>query len=216
MALFLTKKLENTDTTIYVWDMTETEEAMWRMSYLPNDAEEEIRMAASPQRRKEKLAEWLLLNKIFDGKVYLGHHDNGRPYLHNSLTELSISHDDRFVAIIVSPQGEDLGIDIENLDRDFSVVETKALSEDEIDDINKQKRHLQLAIYWCAKEAIFKRMSINDVDYAEQIEVDKFNPRDDGDQHDIHATFTFDDGIEMEFDLSYLIFENHVMVWVVG
>ncbi|MCI2081944.1 MAG: 4'-phosphopantetheinyl transferase superfamily protein [Bacteroidales bacterium] len=216
MALFLTKKINNKDAVVYVWDMSETEDELWSLTYIPNEAAEEIRMTANPQRRKEKLAEWALLNTIFDGKVYLGHHDNGRPYLHNSLTELSISHDSRFVAIITSPQGEDLGIDIENLDRDFSAVEAKALSEDEKEDLNKQKRQLQLAIYWCAKEAIFKRMSLNGVNYAEQIEVGKFNPRIDGDDHEIHATFTFDDGVEMEFDPGYMIFENHVMVWVVG
>jgi 4'-phosphopantetheinyl transferase len=214
MALFLTKKI-NKHTTIYVWDITETEDELWNLASVPNDDEEEIKMTTSAARRKERLAEFALLNKIFEGKVYLGHHDNGKPYLHNSVMEISITHDERFVAIITS-SSEDLGIDIESLDRDFSAVEKKALSEDEIDDIDEDKKHLQLAIYWCAKEAIYKRMSIYGVDYAEQIEVDKFSPHSDDNDHDIHATFTFKDGIEMEFDLTYTVFENHVMVWVVG
>jgi 4'-phosphopantetheinyl transferase len=214
MALFLTKKIDKS-TSIYVWDITETEDELWNLASVPNDDAEEIKMTSSEARRKERLAELALLNKIFDGKVYLGHHDNGRPYLHNSVMEISISHDSRFVAIITSSR-EDLGIDIESLDRDFSAVEKKALSEDEIDDIDEDKKHLQLAIYWCAKEAIYKRMSIYGVDYAEQIEVDRFNPRSDDNDHDIHATFTYKDGTEMEFDLTYTVFENHVMVWVVG
>ena len=126
--------------------------------------------------------------------------------------EISISHTNRFVAIILHPD-EDLGIDIECLDRDFSAVEKKALSEDEIDDLDDRKKNLQLAIYWCAKEAIYKRMSISGVDFAEQIEVERFNPRDEG---EIEATFTHKDGTELEFELSYEVFENHVMVWVVG
>jgi 4'-phosphopantetheinyl transferase len=214
MALFLTKKIDKS-TFIHVWDITETEDELWNLASVPNDDAEEIKMTNSEARRKERLAELALLNKIFDGKVYLGHHDNGRPYLHNSVMEISISHDSRFVAIITSSR-EDLGIDIESLDRDFSAVEKKALSEDEIDDIDEDKKHLQLAIYWCAKEALYKRMSIYGVDYAEQIEVRRFSPRPDGNYHDIHATFTFKDGIEMEFDLTYTVFENHVMVWVVG
>ena len=108
---------------------------------------------------------------------------------------------------------EDLGIDIECLDRDFSAVEKKALSEDELEDLDDRKKNLQLAIYWCAKEAIYKRMSVNGVDFAEQIEVERFNPRDEG---EIEATFTHKDGTELEFELSYEVFDNHVMVWVVG
>ena len=126
--------------------------------------------------------------------------------------EISITHTNRFVAILLHPD-EDLGIDIECLDRDFSAVEKKALSEDELEDLDDRKKNLQLAIYWCAKEAIYKRMSLSGVDFAEQIEVERFNPRDEG---EIWATFTHKDGTELEFELSYEVFENHVMVWVVG
>ena len=82
------------------------------------------------------------------------------------MTHISITHTNNFVAIITNPT-EDVGIDIECLDRDFSAVEKKALSEDELDDLldekenddeRKKERTLQLAIYWCAKEALYKRM----------------------------------------------------------
>ena len=56
-------------------------------------------------------------------------------------------------------------------------------------------------------------MSLSGVDYAEQIEVERFNPRDEG---EIEATFTHRDGTELEFELGYQVIENHVMVWVVG
>ncbi|MBO7511137.1 MAG: 4'-phosphopantetheinyl transferase superfamily protein, partial [Bacteroidales bacterium] len=45
----------------------------------------------------------------------------------------------------------DLGIDCESLDRDFSAVEKKALSEEEIEDLDEDRKNEQLAIYWCAK-----------------------------------------------------------------
>ena len=56
-------------------------------------------------------------------------------------------------------------------------------------------------------------MSLTGVDFAEQIEVERFNPRDEG---EIEATFYHKDGTELEFELNYEVFENHVMVWVVG
>ena len=212
MALYLTKELDN-DAKIYVWHITESEQELRENTSIPDDELEELTFLKSEARRKEKLAERALLNTIFeDERVYLGHHDNGKPYLQNLATEISISHTNDYVAIILHPD-EALGIDIERLDRDFSAVEKKALSEDELDDLDDRKKNLQLAIYWCAKEAIYKRMSINGVDFAEQIEVERFNPHDEG---EIDATFYYKDGTEEEFELEYMTFDNHVMVWVVG
>ena len=108
---------------------------------------------------------------------------------------------------------ENVGIDIESLDRDFSVVEKKALSEDEIDDLDDDKRNEQLAIYWCAKEAVFKLLSRYSVDFAEQIEIERFRPRGEG---ELEASFVDNDGDEDEFDLEYMTFDRHVLVWVVG
>jgi len=211
MALYLKKELDN-DAQIYVWEITETEKELLENTAVPDDELEELTFTKSEARRREKLATRALLNEIFPEKLYLGHHDNGKPYLQNTAMEISISHTNRFVAIIIHPE-EDLGIDIESLDRDFSAVEKKALSEEEIEDLDDRKKNLQLAIYWCAKEAIFKRMSISGVDFAEQIEIDRFNPHDDG---ELEATFIHKDGTEMEFELSYEVFDGHVMVWVVG
>lgn len=211
MALYLKKEFED-GSRIYVWEITESEEELLASTSVPDDELEELSYTRSESRRREKLATRALLNEIFPEKLYLGHHDNGKPYLQNTAMEISISHTSRFVAILLNPD-EDLGIDIECLDRDFSAVEKKALSEEEQEDIDERKKNLQLAIYWCAKEAIYKRMSLSGVDFAEQIEVERFTPRDEG---EIEATFTYRDGTELEFELSYEVFENHVMVWVVG
>ena len=59
----------------------------------------------------------------------------------------------------------------------------------------------------------FKRMSQNRVDFAEQIEVEKFRPKGEG---ELEATFIHKDEHEEEFDLEYLMFDRHVLVWLVG
>ena len=173
---------------------------------------EEISLIRSESQRKQRLAVRALLNEVFEEKMYLNHHDNGKPFLENCVTNISITHTEKYVAIITHDE-DDLGIDIESLDRDFSAVEKKALSEEEIDDLDLDKRNEQLAIYWCAKEAIFKRMSQNRVDFAEQIEVEKFHPKGEG---ELEATFIHKDGHEEEFELEYITFDRHVLVWVVG
>ena len=211
MALYLRKKLDN-KAEIAVWHVTESEEELLGLTSVPNDELEEISLFRSESQRRQKLAVRALINEVFEDKMYLNHHDNGQPYLENCATNISITHTESYVAIIIHDD-EEVGIDVESLDRDFSVVEKKALSEDEIDDLEKDKRNEQLAIYWCAKEAIFKRMSQNRVDFAEQIEVEKFNVRKEG---ELEATFIHKDEHEEEFELEYMIFDRHVLVWLVG
>ena len=215
MGLYLKKKLDN-DAEIGVWQITETEEELKELSSTPTDEMEEISFIRSESLRKQRLAVRALLNTMFDDKVYLSHHDNGKPYIENNPINISITHTAKYVAVILHEE-ENVGIDIESLDRDFSVVEKKALSEDEIEDLEDEKRNEQLAIYWCAKEAIFKLLSRYNVDFAEQIEVERFRPRGEG---ELEATFSYKDEEEEfeeeEFDLEYITFDRHVLVWVVG
>ena len=211
MALYLRKKLDN-KAEIAVWHVTESEEELLSLTSVPNDELEEISLFRSESQRRQKLAVRALINEVFEDKMYLNHHDNGQPYLENCATNISITHTDNYVAIIIHDE-EEVGIDVESLDRDFSVVEKKALSEDEIDDLEKDRRNEQLAIYWCAKEAIFKRMSQSRVNFAEQIEVEKFNLKKEG---ELEATFIHKDEYEEDFELEYMMFDRHVLVWLVG
>lgn len=212
MPLYLKKELDD-KTRIGVWQVTETEEELKALSSVPSDEMEEISYIRSESLRRQKLAVRALLDEMFEDKVYLSHHDNGKPYIENCVTNISITHTEKYVAVILNDH-EDVGIDIESLARDFSSVEKKALSEDEIEDLEEdEKRNGQLAIYWCAKEAIYKMLGQYDVNFAEQIEVEKFRPKKDG---ELEATFEDEDGFEEEFDLEYIIFDNHVLVWVVN
>lgn len=211
MGLYSRKKLDN-GAEIAIWEVVESEEELLNIISIPNDELEELFLTKSGNRRREKLAVRALLNTIFEDKVYLGHHDNGSPFIQNNPIRISITHTDKYVAIITHPT-EDVGIDVENLQRDFSAVEKKALSEEETEDLSEKNRNTQLAIYWCAKEAIYKRMDQHGVDFAKQMEIDKFTPHEEG---SIDATFINKNGEEEEFELEYEIFDNHVLVWLVG
>ena len=213
MALFITKDLDDPSRSrLGVWQISESEAELRAMTSIPSDELEEISYIKSESLRKQKLAVRALLDEMFEEKVYLSHHDNGKPYIENNATNISITHTDKYVAIILS-DNEEVGIDCESLDRDFSAVEKKALSEDEIEDLGEDRRNEQLAIYWCAKEAIYKVMSQYDVDFAEQIEIDDFRVRGEG---ELEATFIDKDDYESEFKLEYITFDRHVLVWCVN
>ena len=210
MALLLTKDLDDDGhSRLGVWHITESEAQLREAISIPSDELEEISFLKSESLRKQKLAVRALLDAMFEEKVYLSHHDNGKPYIENNAVNISITHTDKYVAVILDDRN-DVGIDCESLDRDFSAVEKKALSEEEIEDLDDERRNEQLAIYWCAKEAVYKKISQYGVDFAEQIEIDSFHPRGEG---ALEATFIHKDGYEEEFELRYMTFDRHVLVW---
>ena len=215
MALYLLKELDDDyHSRLGVWHVTETEAELRSLTSIPSDEQEEISYIKSESLRKQKLAVRALLDAMFEEKVYLSHHDNGKPYLENNSTNISITHTDKYVAILLHDTDE-VGIDCESLDRDFSAVEKKALSDEELEDLDDdaEERREQLAIYWCAKEAVYKKMSQYHVDFAEQIEIKEFRPRGEG---ELEATFINKDGYEEELELQYITFDRHVLVWVNG
>ena len=211
MALFLTKDLDNpAHSRVGVWKITESEAELRTMTSIPSDELEEISYIKNESLRKQRLAVRALLDAMFEEKVYLSHHDNGKPYIENNAINISITHTDQYVAVILNEEDE-VGIDCESLNRDFSAVEKKALSDEEIGDLEDEQKNEQLAIYWCAKEAIFKLTSQYDVDFAEQIQIDGFRYRNEG---ELSATFTDKDGYEQELNLYYFTFDRHVLVCV--
>ncbi len=231
MALYIQKKLKN-GATVGVWRIEESEEELQKSLDLPDEVLQEIALYRSEQSRREKLSVLALLKEMFGRTVQLGHHETGSPYIENDGTHVSITHTTMFSAVILHPT-KDVGIDIESVRRDFSAVEKKALSEEEKDDLIKldeddagddekvQERNTQLALYWCAKEALYKRMGRFAVNFAEDIEIEHFNVREDG---ELEASFKYGDRIPGEqeeenvedFELSYEIFEDHALVWLVG
>ena len=98
-----------------------------------------------------------------------------------------------------------------------ATTRTEALVEkDETDPEQMEERNTQLAIYWCAKEALYKRMDRNNVDFSRDMEVDRFSVREEG---EIDVVFKYpksEQNDEEEFEMNYEVFEDHVMVWMVG
>ena len=103
MALYLIQDLDDDyHSKLGVWKITESEEELRRLSSVPADELEEISYIKSESLRKQKFAVRALLDVMFGEKVYLSHHDNGKPYIENSATNISITHTDKYVAVILN------------------------------------------------------------------------------------------------------------------
>ncbi len=211
MALFLTKDLDDpAHSRVGVWKISESEAELRAMTSIPSDELEEISYIKSESVRKQRLAVRALLDALFEEKVYLSHHDNGKPYIENNAINISITHTENYVAVMLNDDDE-VGVDCESLDRDFSAVAQRVFSPEEIESLDDDTRNEQLAVMWCAKEAIYKLTSQYDVDFAEQIKIDSFRFRDEG---ELSATYIDKDDYEQELDLFYFTFDRHVVVCV--
>ena len=211
MALFLTKDLDDpAHSRVGVWKISESEAELRAMTSIPSDELEEISYIKNESVRKQRLAVRALLDALFEEKVYLSHHDNGKPYIENNAINISITHTDKYVAVMLNDDDE-VGVDCESLDRDFSQVATRVFSEEELENLDEDTRNEQLAVLWCAKEAIYKLTSQYDVDFAEQIKIDGFRFRDEG---ELSATYTDKDDYEQELELHYFTFDRYVVVCV--
>ena len=188
----------------------------------------EVRKAPFPRRKRGDAGTRIFLAVFLAGYVFFLSSNLWMPVSGNAerLTPIgqTSEYEGRRVTLISWTYGtsqEEMEVEIDVVNRRFdgidtyafSAVEQKALSEDEIEDLDEDRKNEQLAIYWCAKEAIYKLVSAYPVDFAEQIEVERFRPRGEG---ELDATFIHKDGYEEDFELEYITFDNHVLVWVVG
>ena len=159
MALYLRKKLDN-KAEIAVWQVTETEEELMNITSVPTDELEEIQLFRNESQRRQKLAVRALINEVFEEKMYLNHHDNGKPYFAGNNRHISISHTNEYVAIAVSDYP--IGIDIERADRNAYAVAKSFLTAQEIKVLAKESNPSKEALcLWSAKEAAFKLASEN-------------------------------------------------------
>jgi len=193
-----------------VWEITETEEELRFLCTTSDIEREELSRIRSAKRRKERLAVGALLCEMFGEYTRVEHDDKGCPFFSNRTEKLSIAHTQRFAVVCIHPQKR-VGVDIESLERDFSAVESRAISNLEKTSLCHQKRSLHLAIIWSAKEALYKCVSQEDVDFAQQIEIEPFVPQESG---TLSARFYSKSKSSIHFFLEYKIIDNHILVYM--
>lgn len=150
---------------------------VWRMnedaSSFPELYEEAEARFKSSSRRKEYVCVRALLREMNNGVMpVISHEPSGKPVLEDG-TRVSISHTKDYCAVIVSDQ-HDVGVDIEYVSDRVGRIAHRFLRADEtFSDITSQ------LICWCAKEAVYKLFSDDDLLFEEMF-VEPFEARDAG------------------------------------
>ncbi len=145
----------------------------------------ELSFVSNRQRKIEILGTHLLLKFFFNEEKRIYHEDNGKPYVDDRNLKISISHSshEEVVVAIIIGKANSLGIDIERKRPTLFRVNHKFLSEKEQKQIFQMPTCCQLdllALYWCAKETVYKMMPVSLPNFVDEIIVDPFEMSESG------------------------------------
>ncbi|MVM39423.1 4'-phosphopantetheinyl transferase superfamily protein [Spirosoma sp. HMF3257] len=142
---------------------------------------DELAHITHPAQRVEWLACRVAIQQLTEahGLPYQGLQKDefGKPSLIGTPWHISLSHTSGWAAAVLH-QTRPVGIDIEPIREQFRRVVPRVLSADEIAHADNNPN--RLAVYWCAKEALYKLYGKRQLTFREHLHVEPF--ADEADQ----------------------------------
>lgn len=208
MPLF--KTIPITDGLISIWQITESAGELLSL-FSPEELDDEnFRMFTFDKRKAEWLATRALLKHMIGPEFKITYTQSGKPLLQNTdYQHISISHSREFVAIYIH-KNKNIGIDIESTNRNYTPILKKYLSENELIQVNNST--LLQCLYWCAKEALFKMVEEDGIDFKKQFEILAV----DSCQGFLSARYHIPGEKEINYQLHYITTNDHCMAWVIN
>lgn len=158
-----------------IWQVEETISELLKM--LPEEAhyEEQIQKFKSSVRRREWLASRVLLQTLCGEHKEVAYTASHRPYLVDGSCHISVSHTKGYVAVSLSSITE-IGVDIEYISSRVRNIRHRFLSSEELQMLSTDRdRELkQLLVCWCTKEAVFKVLDREGVDFVHDLRIHPF------------------------------------------
>ncbi|MBD0295100.1 MAG: 4'-phosphopantetheinyl transferase superfamily protein [Flavisolibacter sp.] len=214
MPLFF-QKIIDADTRLAIWRIEEEESFFLEKVSLH-------RTISHPHKRSQHLAGRYLLSQLFpDFPIALIRiADTLKPYLKDEAYHFSISHCADFAAAIVS-KSRRVGVDVELVSHKVRKVQHKFLSEDEIKLVKQSEAMVEnipiitsqnnscnelLTLLWSCKEAVFKWYGLGEIDFREQIVVNRIKQMS---EHTYCINICFQKEGEQQLALHSTFFNHH-------
>ncbi|MBK5720718.1 4'-phosphopantetheinyl transferase superfamily protein [Dysgonomonas sp. Marseille-P4677] len=198
------KKNITPSTLIGIWQIEESREAL--LSGLSNhEWIENIHTIKSESRVLEILAARLLIKELVGEERQVYYTTSGKPHLTDQSHYISVSHTKKFVAVAINKL-KPVGLDIEQISEKIRRVQSRVIGADEYIDPNNELIHLLL--HWSAKEAMFKFLDSDSIDFRKHLFVENFVPKKEG------QFFTSESRTESrhQFEAYYNVDKDFVMV----
>lgn len=165
--------------TLHRWRVTEhSAELMLRCEALGLPSEVD---AKAESRRREVLAERLMVHAVFGDEARLMHDDDLAPHIHNIGRHISIAHTSKgdSTLLCLAESAKPVGIDIEPTERTAKVMKVRKwfVNDEEVQWLapDMAVHHL---VAWTAKEAVFKLVARRSLvgNYSNDICLEPFTP----------------------------------------
>lgn len=207
MPLILKETFE--DCEIGIWEIVEKyDELISRVHLFPGE-KDRLDSFKSDARKIEFLSVRLLLRELAgENAGPIVYSDKRKPYLHQSNYRLSISHSRNLTAMMLS-KDKKIGLDLEFMSHKIGDIEERFINEDEVIIHEPGRRKYHLYIHWCAKEALYKVLDKQDINFKKNLTIEPFEPEDFG----VIYAWVDNQYWHDKFKLNYFTINNYVVVY---
>jgi len=169
----------------------------------------ELEKLKTENRKKEFLGLRLALKHCLNGtEKEIGYTQEGKPVIGDSCCKISFSHCRGWIAVIVHPENE-VGIDIENPSEKLKTLSRRFLCDEELAYYLKDENFDYLRISWSVKEALFKIIGDDAVNFAEQLHISPFKIENEGNVEAVHVSSG------KKYRIYYQLTDNYTLAWCV-
>ena len=165
------------DAQLLIFELTESIDELYKQLDFVNI--EEFSRIVSEKRKSEYLAVRVTMKKMLGSEKIIIYDTDGKPTLSDESFQISISHSANWIAVMAHPT-RSVGIDIEVPTEKMKKLYKRFLSETEQKELSNGEHLNLLMLAWSAKEALYKIIGMEAVDFAKQLRIYPFEVKETG------------------------------------
>jgi len=196
---------------IGVWHITETLGELKNSIVLTKEDETTYSSFKVERRKKEWLCVRILLKKLTNENHRIFYDENRKPFLKNTIINISISHSKNYVAVYLD-QEKNLGIDIEEPREQVLKITSKFLSPIELTYLTEKNKITKPTVLWCVKEALYKFYSKKLLDFKTELAVEPFDLQVNG----MVWALIIKENYKKLLSVKYVCEQNYILAFVSG
>lgn len=191
---------------VLVWELTESAETLYGQLNLNEPDKNAFDKIVSDKRRLEYLAIRVALKTLLGKEIQIEYDCEGKPYLSDKSYQISVSHSNKWIAVIAHPTRM-VGIDIECPTDKILKIYNRFLSIQEQEELSDGKDIRQLLLAWSAKETLYKIIGKEAIDFASQLRIFPFEVKPTGEMKGQHVP------AKTDYQLIYQQNEQYTLVY---
>lgn len=205
MPIYNLSNFNSTDNVrLLVWELTES--IVELQSQLFEIDKKELETRVSDKRKLEFVGVRVALKALLGKEVCIKYDENGKPFLKDGSFHISVSHSGRWI-VVMAHSNRFVGVDIEIPTDKIQKLAPRFLGAAEQVELSDCLNMKQLQLAWSAKEALYKIIGNEAVDFAKQLRIFPFEVKSHGEIMAEHSPK------KKQFKLQYIQLPEFTLVY---